>query len=223
MTTARAAVLDRPRGTFRVETFALPDPAPGTVLLRMELAGCCATDAHAYLGQWATEFPVVMGHENVGIVAALGAGGVRDHSGRELRVGDRVIARTSACGQCPECRLRLPRRCRTKRVSYGYTRLDLAPFSGGYAEYLYLSSPATTFMARIDLPASVAALHEPLGWPRTRSGGRRRGSATRWWCREAARSASSPPASRGWRGRRGSSSWAGRPSVWSSPGPSAPT
>lgn len=36
MTTARAAVLDRPMGTFRVESFALPEPAPGTVLLRME-------------------------------------------------------------------------------------------------------------------------------------------------------------------------------------------
>jgi threonine dehydrogenase-like Zn-dependent dehydrogenase len=130
----------------------------------MELAGCCATDAHAYLGQWKTEFPVVMGHENVGQVAALGAGGAQDFLGRELKVGDRVIARTSSCGHCYECRfMRLPRRCRNRRYGYGYTRLDLAPFSGGYAEYLYLGTPETIFMLRVDVPPSIAALHEPLG------------------------------------------------------------
>jgi D-arabinose 1-dehydrogenase-like Zn-dependent alcohol dehydrogenase len=59
MTRGRAAVLDRPMGTFRVEEFPVPEPAPGTVLLRQELAGCCATDAHAYLGQWRSEFPVI--------------------------------------------------------------------------------------------------------------------------------------------------------------------
>ena len=164
MATARAAVLDRPLGTFRVEDFELPEPAPGTVLLRQELAGCCATDAHAYLGQWQTEFPVILGHENVGVVAALGPGEQRDHLGRELKVGDRVMARTGWCGHCYECRtLRLPRRCRNKRVAYGYNRLDLAPFSGGYAEYLYLSWPETTFILKIDAPASVAVLSEPLG------------------------------------------------------------
>ena len=41
MATGKAAVLDRPLGTFTVEEFSVPDPAPGTVLLRMELAGCC--------------------------------------------------------------------------------------------------------------------------------------------------------------------------------------
>ena len=49
MATGKAAVLDRPLGTFSVEEFRVPELAPGTVLLRMELAGCCATDAHAYL------------------------------------------------------------------------------------------------------------------------------------------------------------------------------
>jgi D-arabinose 1-dehydrogenase-like Zn-dependent alcohol dehydrogenase len=50
MATGKAAVLDRPLGTFHIEEFRVPDPASGTVLLRQELAGCCATDAHTYLG-----------------------------------------------------------------------------------------------------------------------------------------------------------------------------
>ena len=130
MSTGKAAVLDKPMGTFRVEEFAVPEPAPGTVLLRQELAGCCATDAHAYLGQWRSEFPVIFGHENVGIVEAIGAGGALDLLGRELRVGDRVVARTGSCGACYECRIaRLPRRCRNLTVRYGFTSPERAPFA----------------------------------------------------------------------------------------------
>ena len=164
MARGKAAVLDRPMGTFTVEEFEVPEPAPGTVLLRMELAGCCATDAHAYFGWWETPFPVILGHENVGVVEAIGAGGRQDYLGRDLNVGDRVIARTGSCGHCYECRaLRLPRRCRNRSVIHGYNRLDAAPFSGGYGEYLYLSAPESTFMLKIDVRPSIAALHEPLG------------------------------------------------------------
>jgi threonine dehydrogenase-like Zn-dependent dehydrogenase len=159
---ARAVVLDKPLGTFRVEHFDLPEPAPGTVLLRMELSGCCATDAHTYLGQWPNAvFPLMPGHENVGRVEAVGPGGQRDFLGRELRPGDRLFARWGWCGQCHECRaLQQPRRCRNRRVSYGGMA---EPFSGGFAEYLYLSAPETTFMLKMETPASVAVLSEPLG------------------------------------------------------------
>jgi threonine dehydrogenase-like Zn-dependent dehydrogenase len=37
------------------------------------------------------------------------------------------------------------------------------PFSGGFAEYLYVSAPQTTFMLKMDAPASTAVLSEPLG------------------------------------------------------------
>ncbi|ETX03495.1 MAG: hypothetical protein ETSY1_47035 (plasmid) [Candidatus Entotheonella factor] len=163
MATGRAAVLDQPMGTFSIETFNVPDPASGTVLLRQELAGCCATDAHTYLGMWKAEFPVIMGHENVGVIEAIGSGGALDFNGRELHVGDRVIARSTYCGTCYECRgARQPRNCRNRKVQYGFSSPTTALFSGGYGEYLYLSSPMTTFMLKIDAPPSVAVLHEPL-------------------------------------------------------------
>ena len=164
MPRGRAVVLDRPLGTFSIEEFPVPDPAPGTVLLSMELCGCCATDAHTYLGQWKNaRFPALLGHENVGSVHALGAGGQRDYLGRELQPGDRVFARWGWCGQCYECRsLQQPRRCRNRTISYGGMSVD-GPFSGGLAEYLYLSAPATTFMLKLNVPASTAVLSEPLG------------------------------------------------------------
>ena len=162
MATGRAVVLDRPLGSFSVQEFPLPQPAPGTVLLRMGLSGCCATDAHTYLGEWKTAvFPVLLGHENVGRVEATGAGGARDFLGRELESGDLVFARWGWCGQCYECRtLQQPRRCRNRTVSYGGMS---QPFSGGFAEYLYLNAPQTTFMLKMDTPASTAVLSEPLG------------------------------------------------------------
>jgi threonine dehydrogenase-like Zn-dependent dehydrogenase len=165
MATGKAAVLDKPLGTFTIQEFEVPRPEPGTVLMRMELAGCCATDAHTYLGQWTqVEFPTIMGHENVGVVEALGPEGKQDFLGRELRVGDRVFARTGWCGACYECRtLRLPRRCRNKQVAYGYNSIHKAVLAGGYGQFLYLSSPATTFLLKMDVSASVAVLSEPLG------------------------------------------------------------
>lgn len=155
-------VLDKPLGTFSIGEFDLPELAPGTVLLRMELSGCCATDAHTYLGQWPNAtFPLMPGHENVGRVEATGPGGQRDFLGRELRPGDRVFARWGWCGVCHECRtLQQPRRCRNRHVSYGGMA---EPFSGGFAEYLYLSAPETTFMLKMDTPATTAVLSEPLG------------------------------------------------------------
>lgn len=155
----RAVVLDKPLGTFSVSEFAVPEPGPGTVLLRMELSGCCATDAHTYLGQWKNvAFPAFLGHENVGSVVDTGPGGQRDYLGRELKPGDRVFARWGWCGKCYECRtLQQPRRCRNRPTG--------APtaFSGGFAEYLYVNAPETTFMLKMDTPATTAVLSEPLG------------------------------------------------------------
>ena len=78
------------------------------------------TDLHTYLGQWKNAvFPVMLGHENVGLVESTGSGGQTDFLGRELKSGDRVFARWGWCGQCYECRsLQQPRRCRN-RSSYG--------------------------------------------------------------------------------------------------------
>ncbi|HLZ28000.1 MAG TPA: zinc-binding dehydrogenase [Chloroflexota bacterium] len=159
MPTARAVVLDKPFGTFSVSEYSEPDPAPGTVLLRMELSGCCATDAHTYLGQWKdVVFPAFLGHENVGTVARTGPGGQRDYLGHELQPGDRVFARWGWCGQCYECRtLQQPRRCRNRATG------PPAAFSGGFAEYLYVDRPETTFMLKMSAAASTVVLSEPLG------------------------------------------------------------
>jgi threonine dehydrogenase-like Zn-dependent dehydrogenase len=37
------------------------------------------------------------------------------------------------------------------------------PFSGGFAEYLYLDQPDTTFLLKMEAPATTVVLSEPLG------------------------------------------------------------
>ena len=77
----RAAVMLGP-GRLEVQQFAMPEPEPGAVVLKMQFSGVCGTDKHTFRGetkQYAgtpherdVPFPIIPGHENVGIVAATG-------------------------------------------------------------------------------------------------------------------------------------------------------
>ncbi len=104
-----AATLVEP-GRYELREYPLPDPAPGCVLVKMELSGICGTDKHTYQGfttQYAgagegkeIRFPIIQGHENVGTVAAIGGNGhYADFEGVPLKVGDRVIVGANvSCG-----------------------------------------------------------------------------------------------------------------------------
>src|SRR5205814_1622623 len=70
----RAAVLDRPGVSVRIETLGLDAPGPGEVRVRMAAAGVCHSDLHVRDGEWEREGPIVLGHEGSAIVEALGAG-----------------------------------------------------------------------------------------------------------------------------------------------------
>ena len=102
-----AAVLVQP-GRYELQEYALPEPAPGCVLIRMEMSGICGTDKHTYQGfttQYAgagegkqIRFPIIQGHENVGTVAAIGGDGrYEDFEGVPLKVGDRVVVGANVC------------------------------------------------------------------------------------------------------------------------------
>jgi len=48
MKTARANLLESPRGNFVIGNFPVPDPAPGSILMKIELCGICGTDVHTW-------------------------------------------------------------------------------------------------------------------------------------------------------------------------------
>ena len=96
-----AATLVAP-GQLELRHYPYPEQLePGAVLLQMLASGICGTDKHTFRGETqqyagtdhasSTPFPIIQGHENVGVVAAIGDGGATAFDGTPLSVGDRVV------------------------------------------------------------------------------------------------------------------------------------
>ena len=110
-----AATLVAP-GRLELRHFPYPERLEaGAVLIEMLASGICGTDKHTFRGETqqyagtdhasSTPFPIIQGHENVGVVAAIGDGGATAFDGSPLEVGDRVVpAPNRACGECEYCR-----------------------------------------------------------------------------------------------------------------------
>ncbi len=121
----RAMVLERPGEPLVAAERPRPEPGPGQVLLRVLACGVCRTDLHVADGELPDpKLPLVLGHEIVGEVAALGAGV------EGLAAGDRIGVPWLGwtCGECAFCASGRENLCGRARFT-GY-RLD-----GGYAEF----------------------------------------------------------------------------------------
>ncbi len=103
-----------------------PVALPGDVLVKVRACGVCRTDLHIVDGELPVrDFPLVPGHEIVGLVEDIGDGVT------ELFPGDRVgipwLGYT--CGACEYCRSGRENLCPEARFT-GYE------VDGGYAEYV---------------------------------------------------------------------------------------
>jgi threonine dehydrogenase-like Zn-dependent dehydrogenase len=95
--TMRAAVFEG-KGKIRIREVPLPVPKVGEALIRVTLTTICGTDVHILKGEYPVKDGLIVGHEPVGVVEALGPG-VTGYS-----PGDRVIAGAiTPCGQCRAC------------------------------------------------------------------------------------------------------------------------
>jgi L-iditol 2-dehydrogenase len=149
--TMRAAML---RGREDVEIVDVPRPAPGPgeVVIRVEAALTCGTDAKVWRRGYHARMltpPCLFGHEYTGIVEAVGAG-VTD-----FREGDPVVGANSApCGACDYCKKGRESLCD-----------DLTFVNGAFAERLLL--PARIVQRNLyhrfpGLAPEVAAAAEPV-------------------------------------------------------------
>jgi len=164
-----AATLVAP-GRYEIREFPLPDPAPGCVLVKMQVSGICGTDKHTYQGfttQYGgrkIEFPLIQGHENVGTIAAIGGNGkYTDFEGIPLQVGDRVVVGANvSCGYCYYCRHDFPYCCCENTLDYGNLLSAKNPphLFGGWSQYLYVIPGSFLVKVPDDLPSEVAVLTE---------------------------------------------------------------
>ncbi len=95
----KAAVL-LSAATIEIQELPTPKPAPGEVLIQPIRAGICGSDVSLFLGHRPAPYPLVLGHELVGRVAAV----AEDVS--QLRLGQRVVVEPNyPCGACRFCRM----------------------------------------------------------------------------------------------------------------------
>lgn len=168
-----AATLSAPF-ELRVESYPYPtELEPGSVLVKMLASGICGTDKHTYRGETeqyagtdhavSTPFPIIQGHENVGIIAEIGEGGATAFDGSVLAVGERIVpAPNRACGRCRFCRDDFPYYFCRNLENYGNSLSStVSPhLFGGFAEYLYLLPGTPVFKVPEGLPDDVAVLTE---------------------------------------------------------------
>ena len=137
------------------------DIEPGAILTRIELCSICGTDVHLWQGSLATkiELPVILGHEMVGRIIALGAGHHRDSVGQKLQIGDRITWAHTSCGFCFFCTVaQEPTLCQHTR-RYMYERIDRFPYLlGGFSEYGYVLPEAGRIRVPDDVPNELASL-----------------------------------------------------------------
>ncbi len=121
----QAMVLDAAHQRLKAIELPVPEPGPDQILLKVLACGVCRTDLHIVDGELdQPKLPLVLGHEIVGRVEALGA------NVKGFEVGERVgvpwLGYTD--GTCPYCRMGRENLCDHPRFT-GYQ------INGGYAAY----------------------------------------------------------------------------------------
>ena len=125
----KAAILHDFAQPLSIEDVPTPSPDAGEVLVKIAASGVCHSDLHIASGEWemlkrAAKFPLILGHEITGTIAALGAG-VTDFA-----IGDRVgipwLHHT--CGVCEYCLAGRETLC-------GKQKITGVMVDGGYAEF----------------------------------------------------------------------------------------
>lgn len=142
----KAAILEA-QGVIGYRDVAQPAPGPGQLLLQVRAASICGSDLHRYTRGHRT-YPMVLGHEVAGVIAAVGEG-----------VDDGLLGRHAAliplvpCHSCGPCRAGHYSAC----ASYSFIGSRQA---GGFAEYVLMPA-RNALLVPAAVPFEAAALIEP--------------------------------------------------------------
>ena len=164
--TVLAAVRTTP-STTELREYPMPDVPEDGALLRVEVAGICGTDVKLY-AKPEIAAPVIMGHENIGIIEMAGSQFLKRKGVKE---GDRVfVEHYVPCFQCEWCHKGEYRLCEAtdwrknpEAIRYGYTPEARAPHLwGGFAQYMYLPWNAVLHKVPDGVSAERAGVVTPM-------------------------------------------------------------
>ncbi|WP_303647139.1 alcohol dehydrogenase catalytic domain-containing protein [Haladaptatus sp. AB643] len=150
------AIVQTGREEVEVQEVSQPSPSADEVLVRVEYAGVCGSDVHAYLQmdgfEW-VKMPRVMGHEYVGTVVEIGENVSR------VSVGETVVEiPIHPCGECHQCEIGEENVCQN-------TTLVGMETDGAYSEYttvdanqlIVIPDKIETRHAAVTEPLAIAA------------------------------------------------------------------
>jgi (R,R)-butanediol dehydrogenase/meso-butanediol dehydrogenase/diacetyl reductase len=131
------------KGDVRIEERPIPTPGANQLVVKINYVGVCGTDVEFYKGAYPpfVHLPMVLGHENVGTVSAVGEGVTG------FQVGDRILCGPpSHCAEdCPSCQ-----RGETNICINGFPRTaGIGGPDGGYAEYYLVQDVAHTMLIKV--------------------------------------------------------------------------
>jgi threonine 3-dehydrogenase len=152
--TMRALVKKYDRPGLWMDEVPVPTIGIDDVLIKIKKTAICGTDLHIYnWDEWAKKTvpcPMVVGHEYVGVIAAVGAN-VKGFELGELVSGEGHIV----CGHCRNCRAGRLHLCKNT-MGVGVNR------PGAYAEYLSLPA-SNVWRCDTRIPEEVLACFDPFG------------------------------------------------------------
>ena len=154
MATMAALVKEKPEEGLWMRQVPVPEPGINDVLIQIGKVSICGTDVHIYeWDAWASRTiptPMVIGHEFVGTVAAVGAN-VHDFAIGDVVSGEGHVV----CGRCRNCLAGRRHLCRDTS-GVGVNR------PGAFADFLCI--PVTNvWHCDPDIPLEVLSCFDPLG------------------------------------------------------------
>jgi D-arabinose 1-dehydrogenase-like Zn-dependent alcohol dehydrogenase len=122
----KSVIIPQPGGAFTPTDRPIPEPAEGTVRLRVEACGICHSDSFVKEGHWpSVVYPRAPGHEVAGVVDGIGRGVTVWKPGDRAGIG----WHGNHCGVCDACRAGDFISCANLQIT-GFS------FDGGYQQYM---------------------------------------------------------------------------------------
>jgi uncharacterized zinc-type alcohol dehydrogenase-like protein len=133
------------------------DPGPNDILIDIQFCGICHSDIHQARNEWGNSiYPMVPGHEIVGVVRGVGSAVTKFKAGDMAAVGCMV----DSCRTCASCTAGEEQYCDKQATVFTYNSKDKDGklTFGGYGEHIVLDEAfALTVPKNLD-PAAVAPL-----------------------------------------------------------------
>ncbi|KAK9062163.1 hypothetical protein SSX86_019349 [Deinandra increscens subsp. villosa] len=120
-------------GTFSPVTFSRRVTGEKDVRFKVLYCGVCHSDLHYAKNEWGvTTYPVIPGHEIVGVVTEVGS------KVEKFKVGDKVGVGclVGSCRSCESCSSDCEQFCPTQTLTYGVPNFDGTQAYGGYSDHM---------------------------------------------------------------------------------------